>query len=121
SAGTETSRRTVVAALPSVWTAPTMKPPPWRVAVQPVGTPETARSTRVGESVFTLRSKLTLLPGETVTDGYGVVSVRLAARAAGARMVVTNARSPNAATSRAIAPPRSGVNENVRTDSLHLP
>jgi len=68
-AGTETSSLTAVAALPSVCTASTMKPPPWSVAVQPLGAPATARSTRPAVEDFTLRSKLTLLPGETTTAG----------------------------------------------------
>ena len=44
SPGTETSRRTV-AGLPGPAVAPsTTKPPPWSVAVQPVGAPLTARA-----------------------------------------------------------------------------
>ena len=56
-----------------------VKPPPKRVAVQPVGVLLTVRPTRslVGDSI--VRSKLTFVPGATATAGYGVVSVSVSA------------------------------------------
>ena len=44
-------------------------PPPVRVAVQPSGTPETARSTRARSSVVTVKSNEALDPGATATAG----------------------------------------------------
>src|SRR4051812_25974486 len=99
SPGTSTSSR-AVPALPGPAVTPLMtKPPPWRVAFQPVGTPDTDRPTVPVVGAVTLRSKLALDPGATAIDGYGVVTLSVsAAKAAGASPA--NAR---AAAARAIA------------------
>jgi hypothetical protein len=69
SAGTWTSRRTVASIPGPASTPSTTKPPPWSVAVQPVGTPDTLRATLPWLVEVTLRSKLAFAPGATATAG----------------------------------------------------
>ena len=52
----------------------TTKPPPWRVAVQPVGAPDTDRLAVPSRGAVIVRSKLALDPGATAMAGYGVVT-----------------------------------------------
>ena len=50
-------------------TPSTTKPPPSRLAVQPLGTPLIASDTLAERVEETLRSKLTFVPGATATAG----------------------------------------------------
>src|SRR5450759_4235904 len=69
SGGTVIDSWTAAAVAPPAKTALTMLPPPRRLAVQPLGVPETARSTRSGVGTATSRLNVTVLPGWIVTAG----------------------------------------------------
>ena len=67
--GTVTESWTVAAVEPPTKTALTALPPPWMLAVQPLGTPATERSTRSASGTVMSRLNVTLLPGWTLTAG----------------------------------------------------
>ena len=69
SAGTFTSRRAVAALALDTATPETTKPPPWSVAVQPVGAPVTASYAVPSRGAVIVRSKLALEPGATAICG----------------------------------------------------
>ena len=101
SAGTSTSSRAVAGLLFVAFTPVTTKPPPWRVAFQPVGTPLTERSTVPELGTAIVRSKLALEPGATAIDGYGVVTdSESAAATAGTRPTRKTAAVARAITGR---------------------
>ena len=109
-AGTVTSRRTVAADDPVVWTPSTMNPPPKSDAVQSAGTSRSERSTRSEASVLTEISKLTFVPGATATPGYGVDRLTVSAAAAvGTPTRTRKATRPRAAIRRTTRPMLGGT------------
>ena len=109
-AGTVTSRRTVAAVVPLVWTPSTTNPPPNSEAVQSAGTPLSERSTRADASVLTEMSKLTFVPGATATPGYGVDRLTVPAAATVGTLTSTrNAVRPRAAMRRTTRPMLGGT------------
>src|SRR3954453_7616818 len=69
SPGASTSSRAVPASPGPAVTPLTTNPPPWSVAFQPSGTPDTDRPTVPVVGAVMLRSKLALEPGATAIDG----------------------------------------------------
>src|SRR5436190_2042046 len=109
SPGTLTSRRAVPALLGDTVTLETTKPPPWSVALQPVGGFVMVRSAVPESGDVIVRSKLAVDPGATAIDGYGVVTANgSAASVAGASPL-----KKTAAVARAIAGRRTRAIRDV--------